>query len=108
MTFRLDTETLNLDRLDPDHKNRMMLDPDTWTREQREANQPIPDNLGAVATDFRYDTSRDSINFNADTKGPTSITIHWWGEPAYYRSGRPEGTLAWLTGITGNRGSSAH
>lgn len=107
MTFRLDTETLSLDRLDPKHEHRLLLDPDAWTREQRATDQPI-DAIDMVAADFRYDTSKDSINYNRDTRGPTSITIHWWGEPAHHRSGQPEGVLAWLTGITGNRGSSAH
>lgn len=107
MTFRLDTETLSLDRLDPKHEHRLLLDPDAWTRQQRTADQPI-DAIDVVAADFRYDTSKDSINYNRDTRGPTSITIHWWGEPAHHRSGQPDGVLAWLMGITGNRGSSAH
>lgn len=110
MTFTLDAETLSLDRLDPKRLYRDELDPDDELRRRLRAGEIVdPSNqLGARPARFKYDSSLDSINFNRDYAGPTSITYHWWGEPRNHRAGQPHGVLDWLRGVTGNRDSSAH
>lgn len=81
----VDTKTFSLQNLDPDKELELLLDPDSWTRGTK-------DRLGEASGSGR----------------PHSITIHWWGDPAEHRSGRPEASLEWLKGLAANRGGTSY